>query len=109
MQRDAGHQRNAATQRVRERPMISCPKASPASVPVSVNCTPTDEDTERSSAIRGRAGRYMSMVSGPRAIISPRTAIIRSLLGATCSVVTPGDVATTTASVAPRFFFPTAQ
>ncbi len=89
-------------------PMTSWPSASPASVPVSVNCT-TDDDTERSSAIRGSAGRYMSMVSGPSATSRPRTAIIRSLLGAAGSLVTPRDVATPRRSVAHRFFLPGAR
>ena len=55
--------------------------ASPASVPVSVSCT-TDDDTDKSSAICGSAGRYMSMVSGPSATSRPSTTIIRVRLGA---------------------------
>ena len=61
-------------------PTISWPSANPASVPVSVSCA-TDEDTDRSSAILGSAGRYMSMVSGPSATRAPRTAIMRTRLG----------------------------
>ncbi len=53
-------------------PTISWPRANPASVPVSVSCA-TDEDTDRSSAILGSAGRYMSMVSGPSATRAPST------------------------------------
>ena len=70
-------------------PMISWPSASPASVPVSVNCT-TDEDTDSSSAIRGSAGRYMSMVSGPSATSRPSTTIMRSLLGTGWATAPPG-------------------
>ena len=61
-------------------PTISWPSANPASVPVRVSCT-TDEDTDRSSAIFGSAGRYMSMVSGPSATMTPSTTIIRVRLG----------------------------
>ncbi len=61
-------------------PTISWPSANPASVPVRVSCT-TDEDTERSSAIFGSAGRYMSMVSGPSATMTPSTTIIRARPG----------------------------
>ncbi len=61
-------------------PTSSWPSASPANVPVSVNWT-TDEVTSNSSAMRGSAGRYISMVSGPRAINAPRTRIMRTRLG----------------------------
>ena len=61
-------------------PTISWPSANPARVPVSVSCA-TDEDTDRSSAIFGSAGRYMSMVSGPSATKAPRTTIMRARLG----------------------------
>ena len=68
-------------------PTISWPSASPASVPVSVSCT-TDDDTDRSSAMRGSAGRYMSMVSGPSATSRPSTTIIRARLGGRSTSIT---------------------
>ena len=37
-------------------PTISCPNASPANVPVSVNCV-TDDVTDSSSVMRGSAGK----------------------------------------------------
>ena len=41
-------------------------------MPVSVSWT-AESLAARSSAIRGNAGRYMSMVSGPSAISAPST------------------------------------
>ena len=61
-------------------PTISWPSANPARVPVSVSCA-TDDETDRSSAIFGSAGRYMSMVSGPSATNAPSTTIMRARLG----------------------------
>jgi hypothetical protein len=58
---------------------------------VSVSCA-TDEDTDRSSAILGSAGRYMSMVSGPSATRAPRTAIIRTRLGVFSALVTSTSI-----------------
>ncbi len=53
-------------------PMTSWPTARPSSMPVSVSWT-AESLARRSSAIRGNAGRYMSMVSGPSAISAPST------------------------------------
>ncbi len=55
-------------------PITSWPRPSPSSVPVSVSWAAADV-VSRSSAIAGRAGRYMSMVSGPSAISAPSTRI----------------------------------
>jgi hypothetical protein len=84
-------------------PTINCPSASPASVPVRVSCT-TDDDTDRSSAIFGSAGRYMSMVSGPRATITPSTMIMRQRLG-DCGF-TSADVAMQVVSTLNQNFLP---
>ncbi len=53
-------------------PMTSWPTERPSSMPVSVSCT-AESPAWRSSAIRGNAGRYMSIVSGPSAISAPST------------------------------------
>src|SRR4051812_13420309 len=84
-------------------PTINWPSANPANVPVRVSCT-TDDDTERSSAILGRAGRYMSIVSGPSATMTPSTTIIRVRLGALTS--TAGDVAMQLVSTLNQYFLP---
>ena len=89
-------------------PTTSCPRARPASVPVSVSCA-TEEDTPSSSAMRGRAGRYMSMVSGPSATMAPSTRIVRRRDGTTAVapvviaglMLTGGDVAMPTVSTVP--------
>src|ERR1700732_461167 len=57
-------------------PTISWPNASPASVPVRVNCV-TDDVTDSSSVIRGNAGKYRSSVSGASPMSAPSTTIIR--------------------------------
>ena len=53
-------------------PINSCPKARPPSIPVRVSCV-ADSETPRSAEMIGKAGRYMSIVSGPSAISAPRT------------------------------------
>ena len=53
-------------------PITSWPTARPRSIPVSVSCT-AESLARRSSPICGKAGRYMSIVSGPSAISAPRT------------------------------------
>jgi len=84
-------------------PTINWPSAKPANVPVRVSCT-TDEDTERSSAILGSAGRYMSIVSGPSATMTPSTTIIRVRLGVLTS--TAGDIAMQVVSTLNQYFLP---
>ena len=84
-------------------PTISWPRANPASVPVKVSWM-TDEDTARSSAIFGSAGRYMSMVSGPSATITPSTRIIRTRPGVFTSIA--GDVAMEVISTLNQYFLP---
>src|SRR3954471_1115843 len=84
-------------------PTINWPSANPANVPVRVSCT-TDDDTERSSAILGSAGRYMSIVSGPSATMTPSTTIIRMRLGALTS--TAGDIAMQVVSTLNQYFLP---
>ena len=104
-------------------PMTSWPSARPTNVPASVSCT-ADDGVFRSSAMAGSAGRYMSMVSGPRAMSAPSTRITRrrsrdvgSVVGAdvllsrvsvTCALVT--DVfdagATRRSAAQERILFP---
>ena len=87
-------------------PTMSWPSAKPASVPVRVSCT-TDEDTDNSSAIFGSAGRYMSMVSGPSATMTPSSTIIRVRLGVLGS--TAGDTAMGMISTLNQYFLPAAH
>ena len=53
-------------------PISNWPSARPTSVPVSVSCTAVSVVC-RPAVMAGRAGRYMSMVSGPIAINAPST------------------------------------
>ena len=80
-------------------PTTSWPSANPARVPVSVSCA-TDDDTLSSSAMLGRAGRYMSIVSGPSATREPSTKIICARLGATATGVLRAGVSSTCVDVA---------
>lgn len=58
-------------------PITNWPRASPRSMPVSVSWT-AESVAWRSSAMRGNAGRYMSIVSGPSAISAPSTSTSRA-------------------------------
>src|SRR3954447_5202767 len=61
-------------------PSTSCPRANPTSVPVRVSWTAADVVSSW-VVIVGRAGRYMSMVSGPSATKAPRVSARRAVLG----------------------------
>ena len=80
VQHDAGHQRPPPAQRVRQRADDQLAQRQPGQRPGQGQL----DDRRRhrsSSAILGSAGRYMSMVSGPSATMTPSTTIIRVRLG----------------------------
>ena len=58
-------------------PSTSWPSARPTRVPVRVSWTAADV-VSSSRVMVGSAGRYMSMVSGPRATKAPRTSAVRA-------------------------------